>query len=1040
MKQYHSYHKKTLLGLAFITILAGIFSYKNLKTGLFPDITFPKIKVIADAGQQPVDKMMATVTVPLENIIKKTEGLDYIRSTTSRGSCEISVFLKWNVNVDLARLQMESFINNIRGNLLPGTNITVEKMNPSILPVMGFSLEGKNRSPIELKKIAQFQIKPFLAGVPGVADVAVTGGKSKEYQILLKQDKLSELGITPAQISSIVSQANVLQSNGYISDYNRLYLTITDNSIATKDALENLVIISSAKRIVLLKDIAQIKIAEAKEYVKINANGKDVPLIAVIKQPAANLIDVNNGVLAKIKELQSILPGDVKIIPYYLQSDFVNQSVTSIEDVLWIGLLLAIIVVVVFLRSWKSSLVVLLTIPTTLGLTLLSLYAFGYTFNIMTLGAIAAAIGLMIDDAVIVVEQIHRIKEDHPGESMSVIVGKAIDYLFPAMVGSSLSTIVIFVPFILMTGVAGAYFKVLAFTMIITLTASFFVTWLILPALFLMFPERKRKVSAKEAALAADHNKKLLERGGWIRFFVRHAYLGFLFAILCGLAIWILPGKLSSGFLPEMDEGSIVLDFNSHPGTTLEETDRMLKIVDSIVQRQPEVASYSRRLGTQMGFFITEPNTGDYLIQLKKDRSKTTDEVSSEIRTQIESTLPQLTVDFGQVIGDMLGDLMSSVQPVEVKVYGDNQQKIQELSQAVAEVISNVKGTADVFDGIVVAGPEVTIHPDVAKLAQVGITPADFQFQLQTQLEGNVVSSVMEKEQLLDVRMLYPNAQKTNVQALSNGNIFLPNGLLKPINTVADIKLQAGVAQIERENQKMIGVVTARLDNRDLGSTLKDIQAQIKQKISLPAGFHIEYGGSYAQQQQAFSELLYILLAACMLVFIVLLALFREFIVSFFIILLAVLGVAGSLFALYLTGTPLNVGSYTGIIMIVGIIGENAIFTYQQYLQAKLTMNTEQSIVFAISARLRPKLMTAFGAIMALMPLALGIGAGAQLHQPLAIAVIGGLCAALPLLLIVLPTFLRIIHRKDDKPAAPEAEPESSEPEPPATDPASAIQ
>jgi cobalt-zinc-cadmium resistance protein CzcA len=1013
MQQYHSHHKKTLLGLALLLILAGIFSFSNLKTGLFPDITFPKIKVIADAGQQPVDKMMAAVTIPLENAIKKTEGLDYIRSTTSRGSCEISVFLKWDADIDLARLQMESLINNIRNDLLTGTQISVEKMNPSILPVMGFSLES-NRSQIELKKIAQLQIKPFLAATPGVADVAVIGGKTKEYQVILKPDRLSELNITPQQISNIVGQANVLQSNGYISDYNRLYLTLTDNAIENKTQLENLVILNSPKRIVLLKDIADIKIAETKEYIKINANGKDVPLIAIIKQPTANLIDVNNGVLARVKELENILPKDVKIKPYYLQADFVNESVRSLEDVLWIGLLLAIIVVIIFLRSWKSSLVVLLTIPTTLSLTLVCLYAFGYTFNIMTLGAIAAAIGLMIDDAVIVVEQIHRSHEEHPEETMPVIVSKAIKYLFPAMVGSSLSTIVIFLPFVLMSGVAGAYFKVLAFTMIITLSASFIVTWLVLPALFLLFPYKIKPIPVTEKIILPA-TKTPQEKGGWIRFFIRHSYISILFAIGCGLIIYLLPGKMPSGFLPEMDEGGIVLDFYSTPGTTLEETDRMLKEVDKIIQEDPEVAKYSRRLGTQMGFFITEPNSGDYLIQLKKGHSKTTDEVSAELRAKIEAALPQLTVEFGQVIGDMLGDLMSSVEPIEIKVYGDNQQKLQELSLQIQEILEGVKGPADVSAGIIIAGPEVIVQPDVAKLAQFGVTPTDFQFQLQTQLEGNVVSTIMEKEQMVNIRMLYPDAQRTSVNSLQNGNIFLPNGLLKPLNTVATVTMEKGVAQVERENQKMIGVVTARLENRDLGSTLKDIQRDIHQKLSLPPGYHIEYGGSYAQQQQAFTELLYILLTACILVFIVLLALFREFIVSFFIIVLAILGVAGCLLALYLTNTPLNVGSYTGIIMIVGIIGENAIFTYQQYLQAKHTMDTKRSIVFAISARLRPKLMTAFSAIIALLPLALGIGAGAQLHQPLAIAVIGGLCFALPLLLIVLPTFLRLIHRKDYK-------------------------
>ena len=1004
MKQYHSFHKKSLLGLAAITILAGFFSFRSMKTGLFPDITFPKLKVIADSGEQPVDKMMATVTVPLENAIKQTEGLDYIRSTTSRGSCEISVYLKWDADVDLARLQVESLINNIRADLLTDTRVTVAKMNPSILPVMGFSLEGK-RSPIELRKIAIQQIKPFLASTPGVSDIAVTGGKSKEYQIILKPEKLSEAGITPQQVSTVAGQSNLLQSNGYISDYNRLYLTVTDNAINSKEELGNLVIENTPKRTILLKDIADIQIAEARDFIKINANGKDVPLIAVVKQPTANLIDVNDGVLQKIKELKKILPKDVVLRPYYLQADFVNQSVKSIEDVLWIGLLLAIVVVIVFLRSWKSSLVVLLTIPTTLGLTMIFLYAFGYTFNIMTLGAIAAAIGLMIDDAVIVVEQIHRSHEEHPEEAMSAVVSKAIKYLFPAMIGSSLSTIVIFIPFILMSGVAGAYFKVLAFTMIITLTASFIVTWLVLPALFLLFPYKKKAVSAESP------EEKMKHSGGWIRFFVRNSWISILFAIFCGLIIYFLPGKLPSGFLPEMDEGGIVLDFNSTPGTTLEETDRMLRVVDQIIQQQPEVANYSRRLGTQMGFFITEPNRGDYLIQLKTTRGKTTDEVSAELRKKIEAVLPRLTVDFGQVISDMLGDLMASAQPVELKIYGDNRQVLEGLSRQAADIVRKVKGTADVFDGIVIAGPEVIVQPDAAKLAQIGITPEDFKFQLQTQLEGNVVSTITEKEQLVNIRMIYPYAQRTGIHSLHEGNIILPSGQLKPISSVATVKTEPGVAEIERENQKMIGVITSRLDNRDLGSTLKDIK-QVMKKLPLPPGYRVEYGGAYAEQQKAFTELLHILFAACLLVFIVLLSLFREFKVSFFIIVLAILGVAGCLLALYITGTPLNVGSYTGIIMIVGIIGENSIFTYQQYLQAKQTMDTEQSIVFAISARLRPKLMTAFGAIMALLPLALGIGAGAQLHQPLAIAVIGGLCFALPLLLIVLPSFLRIIHRK----------------------------
>ncbi len=995
MKQaHHTKFQFPILAIATLILLVGYFSYTNIKTGLFPDITFPKIKVIVDAGQLPVDRMMTTVTVPLENSIKRTEGLDYIRSTTTRGSCEISVFLNWNVNINVAKQQIESFINQTQNNLPQGLSITIEKMNPSILPVMGYSIEG-DRSQVELKKIATYQVKPYLAATSGVADVAIIGGKTKEYQIVLQPDKISTLGITPQSIQSVILQSNILQSNGYISDHNRLYLTLTDNAIDNLKELQNLVLINSPNRLIKLSDIADVELHEAKEYVKINANGKDVPLVAILKQPDANLIDVSNNIEKRVEELKNILPKDIKLVPYYKQADFVNNSIISIRDVLWIGLLLAIIVVIIFLRSVSTSIIVLITIPVTLSLTLIILYSIGYTFNIMTLGAIAAAIGLMIDDSVIVVEQIHRSREEEPHKAMASIVSKAIKYLLPAMVGSSLSTIVIFIPFALMSGIAGAYFQILAYTMIITLTSSFFVSWIILPVLFLFVPLKKKKQKSP-----LSHSTK------WISFFIHRPIYSFIFILLCVLIIWFVPSKLQSGFLPEMDEGSIVLDYSSPPGTTLEETNRMLQKVDNILQHQPEVEQFSRRTGTQMGFFITEPNRGDFLIQLKKQRVKTTNEVADEIRHHIETSIPQLVVDFGQVIGDMLGDLMSSVQPIEIKVFGDNQHKIENLSKQIANEISQVRGTADVFDGIVIAGPEINIRPDVSKLAQLGLTPADFQFQLKTQIEGNVISTMLEKEQQVDIRMIYPQAQKTSVHSLSNASILLPNGMFKPINTVATIELGKGVAEITRENQKMMSVITARLNNRDLGSTLKDIQQTLKTKIALPQGYHIEYGGSYAQQQQAFKELLLILFSASLLVFIVMLFLFRQIKISFIIIFIAILGVAGSLFSLLITGTPLNVGSYTGIIMIVGIIGENAIFTYWQFIEAQKTLDKEQSILYSISTRLRPKLMTACGAIAALLPLALGIGAGAQLHQPLAIAVIGGLIVALPLLLIVFPTLI----------------------------------
>jgi CzcA family heavy metal efflux pump len=1007
-KNFFISHRKPLGLVLAIFIMGGLFAYSKLQTSLFPEITFPKIKIIADEGLQPVNKMMVTVTKPLENAIKQVPDMQLVRSTTSRGSCEISALFNWNADMDLSQQRIQSSIDQIKNDLPADVNISVEKMNPSILPVSGYTLESHNKSPIELRQIATYTVKPFLSQVDGVSEIRVIGGKLKEYWLTLDQHKMSALGLTPDIISNTLSTTNFVKSGGYLSDYKMLYLTVTDATINTKEQLEDLVISNNRKRVVRLKDFAAIQINEGIEYTRINANGHDGVLIAVIKQPNANLISLSNDMTDKVTQLQKILPAGVTIKPYYVQADFVNDSVKSVSDSLWIGLLLAIIVAVIFLRSLKASATILITIPVTLGLTLLVLYALGYTFNIMTLGAIAASIGLIIDDAIVVVEQIHRTHEEHPDELSRHLIQKAVDYLFPAMVGSSISTIVIFIPFVLMTGVAGAYFKVLTDTMIITLVCSFFVTWIGLPVIFLLLTPKPK---FKDLAKAKHTEPHLIKKQRWVSFLILRPYVALIIIAALAAIIVIIPSQLETGFLPEMDEGSIVLDYTSPPGTSLEETDRMLREAEKIIIKQPEVTAYSRRTGTQMGFFITEPNKGDYLIQLNKKRDKTTEEVISELRKKIAETQPALVVEFGQVITDMLGDLTTSAEPIEIKLFGDDPNRLNLLSKQIADLVTKVKGAADVLPGIVIAGPSVSIDPHYSKLAQYNITPASLQLQVQTALEGNIIGNLLEKQQLSPIRMVYPGNRALNVTGVNNLNVFLPNGRLVPISELAEVDLKAGDAEINRENLQNVNIITARLEGADLGTVMPAIKKAVEQ-VSLPQGYHVEYGGAYAQQQQSFKELLQILIIASLLVFGVILFLFKQFRIAVLILVIGVLGIGGSFLALYLTGTPLNVGSYTGLIMIVGIIGENAIFTFLQFKESALDNTIDDAVSYAISTRLRPKLMTALGAIIALMPLALGIGAGAQLHQPLAIAVIGGFLAALPLLLIVLPAMLRILYRK----------------------------
>ncbi|RSK50044.1 efflux RND transporter permease subunit [Hymenobacter rigui] len=1016
-------YKAPIAVLLALALALGVLAYRRISVALFPEVTFPKVKVIADNGLQPVDRMMVTVTKPMEDAMKQVPGLKLLRSTTSRGSCEISAYLEWNVDVVRSQQTIESRLNQIRADLPAGTQISVERMNPAILPVMGYTLEAPGRSALELRRLALYTVKPFLSQVEGVSSVQVQGGRTKEYQVELQPDQLAALGITPNDVSTMLGQTNFVQSNGYLTDYRRLYLTITDATIERKEDLENVVLRNDGRRIVRLADVATVRLGEQPEYTRINANGHDAVLISVVRQPDANVVLVSEGVRAKVKAVQAGLPRGITLRPYYDQADFVSEVVRSVQEALWIGLALALVVTALFLRSWRASLTILLTIPMALSLTLAVLYfGLGYSFNIMTLGALAAAIGLMIDDAVVMVEQLHRVGEEHPQATVGEVVARSVQHLLPALVGSSLSTIVIFLPFVLLGGVAGAYFKVLATTMVVALVCSFLVAWLGLPVLYLLLSRKQagspRPVAAEEesAATADSLTETAHHEIPWVRSVIRHpAYSVVGVALLVGLMAFIVP-RLGTGFLPDMDEGAIVLDYNSPPGTSLEETDRMLRAAEKLIVQVPEVASYSRRTGTQMGFFITEPNSGDFLIRLKTDRQRTTEEVIDDIRQRIESSQPALIIDFGQVIGDMLGDLMSTVQPIEIKVFGPNAATRYALADTVAGIVEHTAGTADVFNGIVRMGPAVDVRPDARRLAQFGITGLDFQSQLQTQLGGVVAGSVLEGEQLLNIRLRYPGAAQATLQQMQAEPVFLPGGQRRRLDELAVVSVSAGEAELERENLQAMTAVTARLNGRDLGSAMTEIRRKLDRDLALPPGYFLQFGGSYAEQQQSFQELLTILASACLLVFAVGLFLFREIKAAGLILLVAVLGPAGGTLALYLTNTPLNVGSYTGLIMVVGIIGENAIFTLQQFNDARREAPVEQAIGYAIAARLRPKLMTALSAIAALLPLALGIGAGAQLHQPLAIAVIGGLLLALPLLLVVLPSLLRLAYDRKPEP------------------------
>ena len=734
-RNYFQVFSKPILFIAALLFVAGVYSYTRMQTNLFPEVLFPRITIIADVGQLPIDRMMITVTKPVETAVKRVQGVTVVKSSTSRGTCTIDVFFKWGSDTYAKKTQLESRINEIKNFLPPGVNLSIEAMNQSLFPVYGFTLESTVHSQVALRDQANLILRPIFAQVQGISNVVVRGGRAKDYVVIPDPIRLSSLGLTPNSLITVFNSNNFVLSNGYVSDYRRLYLSLTDTRVNNIDELRDIILKNDGNRVIKLKDIAKVEVQEQQEFVIINANGSNAVLIDLVKQPGVNLIDFAKDVEEKATEAKKLLPKGYELKPYYNQSAFVGDSVDSVVKTIYEGLFLALIVMIIFLKSWRASLVVMLTIPVTVTFTLLVLYLVGISINIMSLGAIAASIGLIIDDAIVIIEQIYRGHEDHPDKDRFTIVKEAIHGLFPAMIGSSLATIVIHFPFRLMSGLAGSFFRELSDTMQLTMVTSFLVTWLLLPVLHLMIGY---KTSLKPGAHHSVSDS--VNRLRWLTWFFNKPVIAILLVLGLVLSAWFASGKLETGFLPELDEGTIVLDYISPAGTSLEETDAICKDIEKILRAHPDIESYSRRTGIHMAFKSDPTNIGDYSIQLKKERTKTTDQVISELRTEIAANVVAMEeISFGQRISDLLGDLMSTPQPIQIKFFGDNYDLLKGFARKADTLLQQIPGVADINNGLVTAGPTIIFFPDQEKFKTM-IEDAGFSRASYRNLTGGVVA------------------------------------------------------------------------------------------------------------------------------------------------------------------------------------------------------------------------------------------------------------------------------------------------------------
>ncbi len=1004
------HHQKAILFTAALLIAGGVMLYLSMPVGLFPDITFPRIVVSIDNGEQPAERMMAEITKPVEAAISAVPGTRLVRSVTSRGSAQVDVFLAWGSNVTQTMELIQGQLGNIRSTLPAATNITVQQMNVSVYPIEGYSLTSNSVSQVQMHDLALYTIRPALLQVPGVAKVEVTGGEQREFWVTIDPQKLTYYHLDIRQVNDAIKKANVVASTGLVENNYQLYLSLVDGLLKNTDDISKVTVTTFNGVPIHISDLATVTPAIKPVYIRTTAAGREAVLINVMKQPTGSTVAIGLAVQKKLASMK--LPPGVHIENFYDQSGYINGSIASTRDSIIIGIILSMIVLFAFLRSWRIALVLAIIVPTTILCTVVCLNLIGQTINIMTLGGIAAAVGLIIDDSIVIIENVFtHFALENARVSQFVFLPAArasIKELLPAVIGSTASTIVINIPLSFLGGITGAFFRPLSITMIFALLLSFIFSLTLAPllaSLFLRIKDIKREI-AKERTPGRIFRGYESIMNGLLRF--RWASIAIVLAIFA--VTYIIYTQVGSSFMPEMDEGSFVLDYTSPPGTSLTETNRMLMNVEQVLMKEPEVQSYSRRTGTQLGFFITEPNTGDYLVKLKSNRTRSTEAVINDVREKVHQTEPALMIDFGQLLSDIIGDLVNSPSPIEIKLFSDNVPLRDSTAVKIKRAIQNIPGVADAFNGIVISGPSLVFTVDPAKASYYGLTTTDVQDQLQTMMEGSVESSVQMPEKLIGIRVRFPNSFKTDLDSISHIMLTGANGVLVPVGAVANITRTTGEAELDREGFRSYVSVTARLENRDLGSTMKDIQKKIA-TIHIPQGIQLEYGGVYETQQKSFQNLLIVAIIALLLVSLVLLIEFRDFSVPVSILFVTLSSLVGVMFALWATGMTINISSMVGMIMIAGISAENAIFILHEAKQPELArLGTRGALIEAARHRARPILMTTLAAILALAPLALGYGQGSQMQQPLAIAVIGGFSVVSILLFFLLPMLYLMLH------------------------------
>ena len=995
---------------------AGAWAALKLPSAIYPELTFPRITIVAEGSSLSARQVVFAMTRPIEEAVSTVPGVERVKSRSIRGASEISINFSENTDMPYALQLVRTRVEQIRGDLPPGLSIEIERLAPSLFPIVSYNLEGGD--PATLYDIARYQIKPVLSRVPGVGRVIVQGTDVREIEVVADPARLAAAGLSYEDLASAIRQGIAVDAVGRVARDYKQYLVVTAQEAHSAEDVANVVVRGTLR----VRDLAKVT-PGTEDHVRVVAgDGRPAALLNITRQVGGNTVAIADSVAKVAAALAAALPPGVRLKVVYDQAALVRDAVTSVRDAMLVGAALAVIILLVFLRHARITAISATAIPLTLAITIFLMRLFGQTFNLMTLGAMAVAIGLVIDDAVVITENIVRhLRLTH---DRTAAIRDAVQELIWPVTSSTLTTVVVFLPLGQLEGVTGQFFAALSLTLTVSVLVSLVLALTIIPLLSQQFL----------TAADAEHDPGTTPRGPLGRFgaaldalsgryeralagALHHTRAMLVVAVMlvaAGVGAYLVVG---TGFLPEMDEGAFILDYWSPGGTALAETDRQVRVIEKILAETPEVSGTSRRTGAELGLFATEQNRGDMSVRLKANSARDRDifKVIAEVRGKVAAAVPRIRAEFVQILSDVLDDLAGSARPLEIKLFGADLAALEAYATTLSPKVAKVDGLEDFFGGLAEPSAEMSMKVNTAEASRLGLTAQQVGAAVSGALLGVNAGDIRLDDRSIGVRVRAPDSVRFNAGRLAQLPVIsTQTRTAASLGSLATFTPSDVRSQHLRENQQQMLALTAGVHGRPLSAVMDDVKAILAQQPA-PPGIRVELGGRYASQQAAFRALLIVLVLAALSVMAVMVVQFRSFVEPLVVLLAAPLSFVGALALLLLTGTALNVSSFMGLILLVGLIVKNGIilldFTRQRMQNGGVDLET--GIREAARVRLRPILMTTLCTLFGLLPLALGLGAGSELQRPLALAVIGGLALSTPITLFVVPVLLVAIRGRD---------------------------